>query len=203
MELYFGFLEHNKEFTFMENLKISPSGINLIKQFEGLHKQTVEGDVRAYRCVAGRWTLGWGHTQGVRSGKRATIEQCEEYLLEDLREVGQYINALVEVPLNQAHFDSLSCFIFNLGGNAFKKSTLLKKLNKGEYDEVPAQLLRWNKARVDGVLTSLPGLTRRRAAEAALFSMGTPLASEENGELMPQKLEVEKEKSLFGRWFKK
>jgi lysozyme len=203
LELYFGFLEHNKEFTFMENLKISPSGINLIKQFEGLHKQTVEGDVRAYRCVAGRWTLGWGHTQGVRSGKRATIEQCEEYLLEDLREVGQYINALVEVPLNQAHFDSLSCFIFNLGGNAFKKSTLLKKLNKGEYDEVPAQLLRWNKARVDGVLTSLPGLTRRRAAEAALFSMGTPLASEENGELMPQKLEVEKEKSLFGRWFKK
>ena len=95
----------------MENRKISPSGINLIKQFEGLHKQTVEGDVRAYRCVAGRWTLGWGHTQGVRSGMRATIEQCEEYLLEDLREVGQYINALVEVPLNQAQFDSLSCFI--------------------------------------------------------------------------------------------
>jgi len=187
----------------MENRKISPSGINLIKQFEGLHKQTTEGDVRAYRCVAGRWTLGWGHTQGVRSGMRATIEQCEEYLLEDLREVGQYINALVEVPLNQAQFDSLSCFIFNLGGGNFKKSTLLKKLNKGEYDEVPAQLMRWNKARVDGVLTALPGLTRRRAAEAALFSMGTPLASEKDGEPMPQKIEEEKKESLFGRWFKK
>tara|TARA_X000001382_G_scaffold115198_1_gene93846 strand:- start:869 stop:1432 length:564 start_codon:yes stop_codon:yes gene_type:complete len=186
----------------MENLKISPSGINLIKQFEGLHKQTAEGDVRAYRCVAGRWTLGWGHTHGVRSGMRATIEQCEEYLLEDLREVGQYINALVEVPLNQAQFDSLSCFIFNCGGNAFKKSTLLRKLNKSEYDEVPAQLMRWNKARVDGVLTPLPGLTRRRSAEAALFSMGTPLASQKDGELMPQKIEEEcDKKSLFGRWF--
>lgn len=188
----------------MTNLKISPSGINLVKKFEGLHKQTAEGDVRAYRCVAGRWTLGWGHTKGVRSGMRATIEQCEEYLVEDLREVGQYINALVEVPLNQAQFDALSCFIFNLGVGNFKKSTLLKKLNNGEYDEVPAQLMRWNKARVDGVLTPLPGLTRRRSAEAALFSMSAPLASEDNGEMMPQKIEESvEEKSFFGRWFNK
>ena len=63
--------------------------------------------------------------------------------------------------------------------------------------------MRWNKARVDGVLTALPGLTRRRAAEAALFSMGTPLASEKDGEPMPQKIEEEKKESLFGRWFKK
>jgi lysozyme len=186
----------------MAHLKISPSGINLIKKFEGLHKQTAEGDVRAYRCVAGRWTLGWGHTKSVRSGMRATIEECERYLAEDLREVGQYINALVDVPLNQPHFDSLSSFVFNLGVGNFKKSTLLKKLNQGNYNDIPSELMRWNKARVDGVLTSLPGLTRRRAAEAALFSMTSSLASEEGGELMPQKIEESCEnKSIFTRWF--
>ena len=77
-----------------------------------------------------------------------------------------YVNELVTVPLNQCQFDALCSFVYNLGGNALKSSTLLKVLNTGAYNDVPAQILRWNKAG-GKVLT---GLTRRRTAEAALFN---------------------------------
>ena len=94
--------------------------------------------------------------------------------------------------------------MFNIGSGAnFQTSTLLKKLNKGQYDDVPEQIMRWNKARVDGVLTPLKGLTRRRTAEAALFSMDAPLA-DEGGDLMVQKPEqtatkpLKKSKTLAG-----
>ena len=182
---------------------VSPSGIGLVKKFEGLHKQTSEGDVRAYRCPAGRWTIGWGHCKGVKSGMRATVEECEQFLQEDLNEAGNVVTRLVHVPLTQHQFDALASFIFNLGQGNFSQSTLLKKLNQGLYDEIPEQLMRWNKARVDGVLTPLKGLTRRRTAEAALFSMDVPLA-DEGGDMMPQKPEqsatkpLKKSKTLAG-----
>lgn len=182
---------------------VSPSGIGLVKKFEGLHKQTSEGDVRAYRCPAGRWTIGWGHCKGVKSGMRATVEECEQFLQEDLNEAGNVVTRLVHVPLTQHQFDALASFVFNLGQGNFSQSTLLKKLNQGLYDEIPEQLMRWNKARVDGVLTPLKGLTRRRTAEAALFSMDVPLA-DEGGDMMPQKPEqsatkpLKKSKTLAG-----
>lgn len=174
---------------------VSQSGINIVKKFEGLHKVTDSGDVRAYRCPAGKWTIGYGHTKGVRSGMRATPAQCEEFLVEDLNEAGAIVRRYVNVPLSQNQYDALVSFVFNLGGGNFQSSTLLKKLNKGLYDEVPAQILRWNKARVDGVLTELRGLTRRRTAEAALFSMDAPLAGD-GGDMMPQKPEQAATKPL-------
>jgi lysozyme len=182
---------------------VSPSGISLVKKFEGLHKQTSEGDVRAYRCPAGRWTIGWGHCKGVKSGMRATVAECEQFLQEDLNEAGNVVTRLVHVPLTQHQFDALASFIFNLGQGNFAESTLLRKLNQGLYDEVPEQLMRWNKARVDGVLTPLKGLTRRRTAEAALFSMDVPLA-DDGGDMMAQKPEqsatkpLKKSKTLAG-----
>lgn len=182
---------------------VSPSGIGLIKKFEGLHKQTSEGDVRAYRCPAGRWSIGWGHCKGVKSGMRATVEECEQFLQEDLNEAGNVVTRLVHVPLTQHQFDALASFIFNLGQGNFAESTLLRKLNQGLYDEVPEQLMRWNKARVDGVLTPLKGLTRRRTAEAALFSMDVALA-DDGGDMMAQKPEqsatkpLKKSKTLAG-----
>lgn len=182
---------------------VSPSGIGLIKKFEGLHKQTSEGDVRAYRCPAGRWSIGWGHCKGVKSGMRATVEECEQFLQEDLNEAGNVVTRLVHVPLTQHQFDALASFIFNLGQGNFAESTLLRKLNQGLYDEVPEQFMRWNKARVDGVLTPLKGLTRRRTAEAALFSMDVPLA-DDGGDMMAQKPEqsatkpLKKSKTLAG-----
>lgn len=188
----------------MNPTTVSEAGVRLVKKFEGLHKQTSDGDVRAYRCPAGRWTVGWGHCKGVKSGMRATVEECEKFLQDDLNEAGAMVNRLVHVPLSQSQFDALASFVFNIGGGAnFQKSTLLKKLNMGLYDDVPEQIMRWNKARVDGVLTPLKGLTRRRTAEAALFSMDAPLA-DEGGDLMVQKPEqtatkpLKKSKTLAG-----
>lgn len=174
---------------------VSPSGINLVKKFEGLHKVGQDGIIRAYRCPAGRWTIGYGHTKGVRSGVQGDEAQCEAWLQEDLNVAGQALKRHVRVPLSQAQYDALASFIFNVGEGNFASSTLLKKLNKGLYDDVPAQIMRWNKARVDGVLTELRGLTRRRTAEAALFSMDAPLASE-GGESMVQKPEQAATKPL-------
>ena len=180
----------------MTPTKVSASGINLVKKFEGLHKVGKDGIIRAYRCPAGRWTIGYGHTKGVRSGVQGDEAQCEEWLAEDLNVVGQAIKRHVRVPLTQAQFDALASFIFNVGEGNFASSTLLKRLNKGLYDEVPAQILRWNKATVDGVLKELSGLTRRRTAEAALFSMDATLASDEGGEPMVQKPEQTATKPL-------
>jgi lysozyme len=166
---------------------VSENGLNLVKKFEGLHKITEDGDVRAYRCPAGKWTIGYGHTRGVKSGLRVSVDECEKMLMEDLHEAGNAVRSAVSVPLSQHQYDALVSFVFNLGAGNFRSSTLLKKLNKGLYEEIPAQILRWNKARVDGQLTELRGLTRRRTAEAALWAMDAPLAGQEGGDLMPQK----------------
>ena len=92
----------------MNPTTVSEAGVSLVKKFEGLHKQTSEGDVRAYRCPAGRWTLGWGHCKGVKSGMRATVEECEKFLQEDLNEAGAMVNRFVHVPLSQQQFDALA-----------------------------------------------------------------------------------------------
>lgn len=179
----------------MVNLKTSQQGIDLIKAFEGLHKVKADGNVRAYRCPAGKWTIGWGHTKGVRSGMVSTVAECEDFLRKDVAEFEAIIKRHVKVDLTQNQFDALVSFAFNVGEGNFASSTLLRRLNSGNYDDVPAQLARWNKARVDGVLTPLAGLTRRRAAEAALFSMDTELPSR-GGQDMPQKVEQEEAKPL-------
>ena len=175
--------------------KTSPAGLNLIKSFEGLHRLGEDGIVRSYRCPAGKWTIGYGHTKGVRSGMKATPEECEEFLKHDLEWCEEAVRRHVEVPLSQNQFDALVSFVFNLGEANFARSTLLKRLNKGHYDEVPGQLARWNKARVDGVLKPLRGLTRRRSAEGAMFSMDAPLASQ-GGDKMAQKPEPTAKKPL-------
>jgi len=167
-------------------MKTSRVGVDLIKKFEGLHKVMQDGRIRSYRCPAGRWTIGYGHTKGVRSGMHITKEQADQFLLEDLQEYEKAVSDHVEVPLSQAQFDALVSFAFNVGVGAFRTSTLLKRLNAGRFEDIPEQLMRWNKATVDGVKTVLPGLTRRRAAEAALFTMDMPFPSDD-GKPLPQK----------------
>ena len=76
---------------------------------------------------------------------------------------------MVDVPLNPNQHAALVSFVYNLGPTNLKDSTLLKRLNEGKYEDVSTQLNRWNKARVNGELTELEGLTRRRQAEANLF----------------------------------
>ncbi len=176
--------------------KVSNDCVELVKKFEGLHKLKDDGLVHSYRCPAGKWTLGYGATKGIRSGMNCTVAEAEQRLIHDLDEHGKIVKRLVNVPLSQGQYDALVSFVFNLGGGNFKSSTLLKKLNKGDYDACPEQIMRWNKARVDGKLTPLRGLTRRRTAEAAIFSRDAQLPSDEGGPEMPQKPTAEAPKPL-------
>ena len=139
-------------------MKTGKKGLELIKHFEGC-------ELKAYLCPAGVWTIGYGHTKGVKEGDVITAEEANEMLLAELDEYEGYVNNLVEVELNQNQFDAMVSWVYNLGGGNLKASTLLKVLNAGDYDGVPAQMLRWNKA--GGKV--LEGLTRRRQAEADLF----------------------------------
>lgn len=181
----------------MHPVKISQDGINLVKKFEGLHRVQPDGMVHSYKCSAGRYTCGWGATRGVRSGTKWTKEYCEMRLIEDLNDHAKAIKKYVQVPLSQGQYDSLTSFVFNLGESAFRKSTLLKKLNTGAYDEVPEQIMRWNKCRIDGKLTPLKGLTRRRTAEAAIFARDALMPGDDGGPDMAQKVTAESPKSLM------
>jgi lysozyme len=101
----------------------------------------------------------------VKEGDTITQEEADHLLLEEMKEYEGYINDLVEVDLNQNQFDALVSWVFNLGPANLKASTMLKVLNNKEYEDVPAQMQRWNKA--GGKV--LEGLVRRRNAESLLF----------------------------------
>ena len=176
---------------------VSQDCVEIVKKFEGLHKLRDDGLVHAYRCPAGVWTLGFGKTKGIRSGMTCTIAEAEQHLKDELDAHGKIVKRLVNVPLSQGQYDALVSFVFNVGGGNFKSSTALKRLNLGMYDDVPEQLTRWNKARVDGKLQPLRGLTRRRAAEAAIFSRDAQLPSDEGGPEMAQKPTAKAPKPLI------
>ena len=139
-------------------MKISAEGLALIKKFEGC-------ELEAYKCSAGVWTIGYGHTKGVEEGMTITKDQAEEMLLEELVEYEKAVEEAVHNQLDQCMFDALVSWTYNLGPTNLNSSTMLKVLNAGQYDEVPAQMKRWNKA--GGKV--LEGLIRRREAEALLF----------------------------------
>jgi lysozyme len=162
----------------MTLMKPSQACINIVKHFEGLHRVTKDGMIEAYLCPANVWTIGYGRTKGVQKGMQITREQAEQDLLDELVEYGNHVNRMVRVPLTQAQFDALTSFVFNLGPGNFQRSTLLRKLNAGDYDGAALEFGKWNKARVNGQLQPLAGLTRRRTAEASLFSMDAPVGAD-------------------------
>ena len=139
-------------------MKISDNGLSLIKKFEGL-------ELKAYKCPADVWTIGYGHTKGVQEGDEWSESHANHMLEVELEEYSEYVNKYVEVELNENQFDALVSWVYNLGPANLKASTMLKVLNAGEYENVPAQIKRWNKA--GGKV--LEGLVRRREAEALLF----------------------------------
>lgn len=139
-------------------MKISNNGLDLVKHFEGLV-------LEAYKCPAGVWTIGYGHTKDVQPGDEWSEDHAEHMLEVEMEEYEKYINDLVEVELNQNQFDAMVSWVYNLGVGNLQSSTLLKVLNAGDYAGVPEQIMRWNKA--GGKV--LEGLTRRRQAEADLF----------------------------------
>ena len=140
------------------NMKISAEGLALIKKFEGC-------ELEAYQDAVGVWTIGYGHIKGVKKGMTITKQQAEEMLEEELIEYENYVKEAVKYQLDQCMFDALVSWTYNLGPSNLNSSTLLKVLNAGDYDGVPEQIKRWNKA--GGKV--LQGLVRRREAEALLF----------------------------------
>tara|TARA_R100000988_G_scaffold48262_1_gene23619 strand:- start:1087 stop:1563 length:477 start_codon:yes stop_codon:yes gene_type:complete len=139
-------------------MKISQEGIKLIKNFEGC-------GLEAYQDSVGVWTIGYGTIKGVKEGDQINQDEAEHLLQEEMPEYEGYINKMINVPLNQNQFDALCSWVFNLGPTNLQSSTLLKFLNEGKYDEVPDQIVRWNKA--GGQV--LKGLVKRRQAEADMF----------------------------------
>lgn len=130
----------------------------LIKDFEGC-------DLEAYRCSAGVWTIGYGHTGGVAPGDVVTQEQAEELLADDLQKLYLQLCPVVKVPLSDGQFKAIMSLAFNIGAGAFSKSTLLKKLNSGNYAGAASEFDRWVYA--GGKVSK--GLTHRRALERSNF----------------------------------
>lgn len=141
-------------------MKTSSKGVSLIKQFEGCR-------LKAYKCPAGVWTIGYGHTAGVKEGDIITQETAESYLRNDLV---QYEKAVMNYDgiyhFNQNQFDALVSFTYNCGPGNLKNLT---QSGKRTIAQISEKLLLYNKA--GGV--TLPGLQRRRAAEKVLFD--TPI----------------------------
>lgn len=132
--------------------------VSLIKEFEGLY-------LEAYLCPAKKWTIGYGHTKTVKPGMKITEAGADALLRHDLAWCEDAVNDNVKVPLTQNQYDALVSFIFNVGAGAFKRSTLLRKLNAGDYAGAANEFPRWNK----GGGRVLRGLVRRREAERKLF----------------------------------
>ena len=143
----------------MKKMKTSNKGVELIKRHETLK-------LKAYKCPAGVWTIGYGRTKDVREGMIIDNLTADEFLREDVQDAEYAVSRFVAKPLNQNQFDALVSFVFNLGATKFKNSTLLSRINNNPSDpDIRYQFSRWNKA---GELV-LSGLTKRRAEEADLY----------------------------------
>ncbi|WP_340151539.1 lysozyme [uncultured Sneathiella sp.] len=160
--------------------ELSSRGASFIKHFEGER-------LTAYDDGTGIMTIGYGHTGDVKAGETITQAQADSYLMGDVKWAVDTVNNAVKVKLQQNQFDALVSFTFNVGEGAFKSSTLLQKLNAGDYAAVPGELDRWIYAGdKKGAFAEFarwshlgsgkevsPVLKGRREKEGMLFSKGT------------------------------
>ena len=133
--------------------------IDLIKKHEGLR-------LKAYLPTPNDvWTIGYGHTRNVRPGQVISQSQAEDFLRQDLDWVENSLNKSVKVPLKQNQYDALASLVYNIGATNFQSSTLLRKLNTGDYKGASEQFLVWNKQKG----RTLKGLVKRRQEEKDYF----------------------------------
>lgn len=144
-------------------MNVGSAGLDIIKQSEALRLTAYAAteDERA----RGIWTIGYGHTRGVKEGDTCTVAEAEAFLREDCADAEEGIHTLVKVPLNQNQYDALVSLTFNIGRGNLMMSTLLRMLNAGDYENAAHQFARWNKQ--SGKI--LNGLVARRAVEQELF----------------------------------
>lgn len=150
----------------------SETGIELITHFESFQPN-------AYLCPAGVWTIGYGTTRyasgaKVCQGDRITKDDAMKLLYADLRQFEKAVDNYTRDDIKQHEFDALVSLCYNIGPANFKNASLLTLVNQysEDKDRINIKFLLWNKATVDGKLKELPGLTRRRRAEAYLFNTG-------------------------------
>ena len=155
-------------------MRTSEKGVNMLVAFEGM-------ELKAYKCPAGVWTIGVGHTgkidnEEICSGMSITREKALHILGLDLKKVENYINRQPFANgLTQGQFDALSSFIFNIGTTAFHSSTMRKLLSEGATTaRVAKEFCRWVYGKVNGKKERLPGLVGRRNREKKLFLYGWP-----------------------------
>lgn len=146
---------------------INKETLELIKSFEGL-------ELKAYKDAVGVWTIGYGHTSmagdpKVVPGMVITKQEAEALLLKDLVKYENGVKRWVKVPLNPNQYGALVSFCYNVGEGNLSKSTLVKKVNAGDFAGAAKEFAKWNKAGGK----ELKGLTRRRTAEASLFLRGS------------------------------
>jgi lysozyme len=168
-------------------MKVSQRGLDLIKEFEGFRG-------KAYLCPAGVPTIGWGTTKGVTKadvdrGRTITKAQAEKLLRADLVGYEDGVDAALTIPPNQHQFDACVSMAYNIGVAGFRTSSVCKAHNRGDFQAASRAFGLWNKATVNGKKIELPGLTRRRAAEAALYLEPT---KEQGPDPMPQAVEPER-----------
>lgn len=153
-------------------MKISAVGLAVVKAFEGCLKPVPDrpGFFKPYVCPAGKLTIGWGHTNDhgrkFASGDVWSQKECDDELASDMAGFERAVEKHVTAPLTQEQFDALVSFTYNCGEGNLLKSTLLKKVNAKDYKGAAAEFGKWNR----GGGQVLPGLTRRRKAEAQLFA---------------------------------
>jgi lysozyme len=181
-------------------MKLSDKGLALILRFEGKHRFIGGGKYEAYLCPAGVWTIYAGLTEGVYQGMVITESQGEAMFRREITRFERAVDRLVKVKVTQNQYDALVSFAYNCGEGALAKSTLLRRLNAGDYEGAAGEFGKWNK----GGGQVLRGLTRRRTEEAALFrsksSRPTPRPTE-SPDPMPQQVDPPKadRKSIFER----
>lgn len=145
------------------NMKTSPAGLEFIKRHEGCI-------LKVYKDVAGLPTIGIGHL--IKPGESfTTITEAEalDLLAKDIVQFESALNKKCKVALNQNQFDALVSWGFNVGAGVYTTASLMTELNAGNYSAVPGKLLEWCKATIGGKKVTVPGLLKRREAEAALF----------------------------------
>ena len=145
--------------------RVNDETLQLIRQWEGLR-------LKAYQDVGGIWTIGYGHTLTAREGQVINGMQAETLLRQDLSIAEAAVSRMVAVVLTDNQFGALVSWVYNVGIGAATGSTLVRKLNTGDYAAVPSELMRWNKVGKREVT----GLTNRRAAEAGLWVRGGHVA---------------------------
>lgn len=147
--------------------RVTEAGLNLIKRFEGFSHAI-------YICPVGYPTIGYGHVvlahEQDQFATGITQAEATELLRKDVRIAERAVLRLISVPLTDGQFDALVSFTFNLGAGALQRSTLRRKVNCREHESVPAELMKW----VWAAGKRLPGLIRRRRAEALAYSSEPP-----------------------------